>query len=1391
MASPQLAGGEEKTSEGVLLDSNNNAVLSWTNSEQEFGQQNFIRYEPDTEVVQLNATDNWNALVLYLRKEDIVATGAGGDKQLGPPSVHARTFVYGRQNTTGDAKWRKVPLQIVVPGSSPVFAKSPVAASSAMSAANEETKHQETTFFGGNQNDLCETIPNLLSFGEGANDPVKPLLLWNDLQQANQNMKNLQGQSQQQQPKGETKQHIASAEPQIRLDTKDDDELTSNASTQLSLTKTQTIKALSYLRKVTEMRKNKNKHRMRNAQSKTNHTAALDRFDEHDEIIKSSNNNKVLEHESIEVASNKKQRSFEDHQTELLEHACGLREFCNPRPNVDDNDADQEISFGKPNDDDDSDDEDAVFDDDDDYDDDDDDDDDDDSPPQKSAPVLQIHMANSEFQESVLTAPTMSSPKKQHPPFPEQQRQRDNMRTVMLKLLKRKKRKQHTSSVSNTTANTSNTKAEETETEQAAGTHSHQQHRAFGDFEEENEESPLGKSSSSSFVEAKLAEMGYTKISEVEERTEAPEHNPKEEKHAMDSSSKASTTSMKTTAEITNHAKSPLLLQPETKTDKETDLDALIATSLGMDSDFGVAAANPLLEIEKQLTIATEKLANIQRGEEENGVQVSQKDEDEEDRDYANVAAIEVNYLPRKRGQRGRFRKRSQKHPGLQTAPTSESMIRIEANAENSKEAGPTSLVAIVRSDRRKTLSGYLPKRRGRKKVLARPSASFNGLIRSGATKGANSVATKSIAGNSIANEFGISSVATASFIANETGIVETQDIPGDFSPLLSFDESKVRERVASYQDEDVQDEATLEKMHGTRKKGSRGLGALFAMTSSKAKEPVPLKEEMLVEVCDEASDGGYMEKIEVDSMDEENNTTKMKTATGSRIVKALSLSKVKSFISPNTGVALDDAASSLSQGRDNLSEHLSQPRHEGKGPAFLSKRPAGIDTTCHMSSYEVVPNTSGLSKTSCVSMASEHGTVKIDHDEDNSAVEASLDMDTVQANIEERSPPPTMCCAAHASPVKKRYPSWTQNNSPSASQVSENSAMSKLQDPLPRNRMAAGAVSPNTMFSDNGTAVSVETRSSQTFDNATLEGGIGANCVFFDTFSRDANRYDDEDISIGTSTSQGNSYIIEVARKRIEADEAQEKAFQAAEYAAEAARVAAAKFQEAKERSTEYNARRNKQIGSFLLAGRGLSPRSNVDPPAAKASVQMYESNTHLLPPPPPPPPSPSQRRKRSSSPRRKRRTSPTSSQGAVQTTAIQTILDELELENLRPPPPPPRRQQSQCSKAPLPPPEQEASSAPSITPVGSSEGRFGWIKSMLPKSQKLFPSSSSSHSSVIQNNSTQKHKQQTHRPLLGEDQVLSFRSTMYAAANEDSTTGASADGSHEVIVAPDTYLI
>ena len=1470
---------EEKTAEGSLFGGHHHPALSWTNSEQEFGEQNYIRYEPEKEVVQLvhKETQDWNALVLYLRKDDIVANADGSSNQA--QTIQARTFVYGRQqgqDSSGEAKWRKVPLQVIMPGSLPVFAKSPVAIATKAEASSgndhEEAKQQENYFVGdpySNTFPATGEIPDVLSFGEGPNDPVKPLLLRNDLQAANQNMKNMKEHHQQQQQVASVaihQQHLESQAMQpleeIEQDYESEDEsetpvaalspksgILSDASTQLSLTKTQTIKALSYLKRVTELRKkrtkshssttnnNNNNNKKETDKNNTQSTpkapdktavaaihrfSCLDRIEEHEEDIVTSG------HESVEVATltdedQKQQRSFEDDQTALLDHACGLRDFCqSPIPYNNNNNNNNGTEEDNDGDDTDDEDQEICFDDD----------------AQEGeqgnskdakkgpAPVPHIDITSSILEGSVLTAPTMNSPRKHQPPFPEQQR--DNMRTVMLKLLKNKKQKkrQQRNQKDNSGAKSNSVTGEK----QAGDKQGAKNHRGFfgDDYEEDfDEENLLGKSSSSSEVEAALAEMGYTKISEIDQRIESEpkpkldslENDPLKEQSKSEVSgeeklendplieeSKTEASSETNPGSDSIEAKESILVQNETK---QPVLDPVTASGLGMAAE----------EIEKQLSLVTEKLAIIgQRS-------VDKHEVDTETENFSTVAAVEVNYLPRqRRRKRGRF-KRSKKYPALYTAPTAESMFQIEANADNNKEVG-MSVVTLVRKKETQEKETPLPKKtfeylRARKqKALAKLSA--NGRTRPLA-KGARSIATKSIAGNSIANEYGMSgSIATASILENDSGVVETQDV--EFEDLLSFNESKVRERVATHTEME-EDEAPRKKCMNVadtraetkgnvKRKSHIPFGGMFK-TSSKSKDhhapqnadQDPAHLAQVVEVCEEATDTARIEMINMDPNEEcypsEKKPAKSQTAMkisnllskGNGMVKALSLSMSKSTLTPSNSDVKEDTASSSS----SLHEDPEQSDDELRGPAFLSKRPTGIDTACH--SYEVAQNNSG------VSMVTENdGLVMINSDENESAVEASLGMITVPDTL-----PATVCCAAHqASPAKKRLPKWHPNASSSASEDScEYSALPKLPNNLPRGKAvpAAGAYSRNTDF---------DTYTFQTYDNTTHLGvGLGANCAFFDSYGPGQARSEDEEITVKSSTSQGD--IIEVARKRIEADEAQEKALLAAEFAAQAAREAAKKFQQATAKSVAYNARKTRSQSSPTgsLIGRHLrdlpvSPRSNVDPPAAMASdyppapVEIYEPeiyderNEILALPPPPPPTSPRRKRSSSKSPRRQARTSASISQEAFpESPTVHAILEELEQENqhprfLPPPPPPPppsqlsprRRQQSPRHRSLLPPrsPIHAADSTPIIKPTKSAEGRFGWIKSMLPKSQKAL--SASDTGVVVVDLSAH----ESHRPLLGEEHHVGSHYKCRGGV----TTGASADGSQEIVVElPDTYLL
>ena len=95
-------------------------MLSRTARDNSIGQTYHVSFEPQHDVVKVNAKDDWDALVLYVKKEDILRNqGAAAlsardrvSKALATKNVSARTFVYG-QDQKGNAKWRKVPLQII------------------------------------------------------------------------------------------------------------------------------------------------------------------------------------------------------------------------------------------------------------------------------------------------------------------------------------------------------------------------------------------------------------------------------------------------------------------------------------------------------------------------------------------------------------------------------------------------------------------------------------------------------------------------------------------------------------------------------------------------------------------------------------------------------------------------------------------------------------------------------------------------------------------------------------------------------------------------------------------------------------------------------------------------------------------------------------------------------------------------------------------------------------------------------------------------------------------------------------------------------------------------------------------------------------------------------
>ena len=486
------------------------ATLSWTDSEQEFGQSNFLRFEPDNDLVKLNAKDDWDAIVFYMRKEDLAQTSETNKDNKGSkakkPAFRARTFVYG-QGQSGNAKWRKVPLQIATPGLAPLFAQK---INSPILSGETEQEHQTQ--------DRDKQLPDCFSFGEGLNDPVKPLLR-DDMNQANANMKNISNSA-----SGEQKVEEKANEKSIEIiddneHTKDDNDASSEKSREIKLDRTQTLKALTYLKKVTEMRKKKMRS-FRHAKpelakipenacppikeeeesAKQKEESAKQEEEEEDTEVLATDQD---DNESIEVA--KKSSSYQDGHLALLDHACGLRGFCTEpsvqlrepqapqaaqEPQEEDKEEDQEITFESR----------------------------DDEPTSTGAPVASVEYNASFHDGSVLTYPTMLSPKEARKKAPEPPK--ESMRSAMLRLMKNKGRAQTTTAAEESGKSGSN-KPEEEQREDPSPVPKSGFHGS-GSKELNGKEGTLGKSSSSNGLPV---EVSYSKASHDNDS----HHDPKQD----------------------------------------------------------------------------------------------------------------------------------------------------------------------------------------------------------------------------------------------------------------------------------------------------------------------------------------------------------------------------------------------------------------------------------------------------------------------------------------------------------------------------------------------------------------------------------------------------------------------------------------------------------------------------------------------------------------------------------------------------------------------------------------------------------------------------------------------------------------------------------------------
>lgn len=282
------ARGPEKESE--LKDVH---MLSWTESEIDFGHDNFVSFEPGQDLVKVNTTNDWDALVLYVRKEDILRDLAGGEsKTQEPVGVKARTFVHGH-GRNGDAKWRKVPLQIVSDKTQSNLAK---ATSSPPLFVNQDQK---------------PNVPPELNFGD--DHSAVHALLRNE------------------QPKPKFGMKIPSKMPKASANSdkkeqpsSEDSVCESTDSTKLLLTKKQTIKALAYLNKVAEQKK-----KWKTKKPTTSSLASEKSPATEEESLPMASMQEILENHNPQ----RKLQIDEDDQTALLNHACGLRNFCTTASN--------------------------------------------------------------------------------------------------------------------------------------------------------------------------------------------------------------------------------------------------------------------------------------------------------------------------------------------------------------------------------------------------------------------------------------------------------------------------------------------------------------------------------------------------------------------------------------------------------------------------------------------------------------------------------------------------------------------------------------------------------------------------------------------------------------------------------------------------------------------------------------------------------------------------------------------------------------------------------------------------------------------------------------------------------------------------------------------------
>jgi hypothetical protein len=254
-----------------------------------------------------------------------------------------------------------------------------------------------------------------------------------------------------------------------------------------------------------------------------------------------------------------------------------------------------------------------------------------------------------------------------------------------------------------------------------------------------------------------------------------------------------------------------------------------------------------------------------------------------------------------------------------------------------------------------------------------------------------------------------------------------------------------------------------------------------------------------------------------------------------------------------------------------------SSPRHSREGGVGSLKRTLRLSMSAPRPPSVTSVRTTGIinarvakcvAPSTQVDAAPESELYDISNIGSDAAVEASLMFDE-----SENQRPRFSCC--EPSVVGKEH-DHHQSGEPDHFRVGPHSVMSTYSSrhhspshtsPTPLSQTSS-YLSNSVILTESKTGVSFQTDDSEDDDDR-FEA-----CGFFSSGYADA-RDDDEEIMSIVSGSHGDT-LLEVVRSRIAADEAQEQARRAGEYAAEIARRAAAKSRKAKDKSADYISRHN-----------------------------------------------------------------------------------------------------------------------------------------------------------------------------------------------------------------------